>query len=480
MEKPVIFWFRQDLRLHDLPGLAAAIDTGRPLLVCYILDEGAPGEWAPGGASRWWLHHSLASLAADIEGLGGRLLLRRGDTLDTLHDLVDETDADTVYCSRQYEPWARRLERSAQRALAQRAVAVKRYPGTLLWEPESIATQSGTPFKVFTPFWRTCRRVPPPAAPRKWRKSPNWFGPPPQGDALQDWHLLPTHPDWAAAWPRLWQPGAQPARARLSAFLRGGIADYCQGRDFPARQATSGLSTHLHFGELSPAQVWHSAQQAAAGDPALAEPVEKFLSELAWREFSYHLLWHFPDIPDAPFKTQFAQFPWQGTEQGLRAWQRGETGYPLVDAGMRELWQTGCMHNRVRMVVASFLTKHLLIHWRAGAKWFWDTLLDADLANNSCSWQWVAGSGADASPYFRIFNPTAQSEKFDPQGSYVRRWVPELAKLPDQYLHRPWRAPADVLADAAVVLGETYPEPIVDHRAARESALAAYAQVKSA
>ena len=480
MEKPVIFWFRQDLRVEDLPGLTAAAATGRPLLTCYILDEAAAGEWAPGGASRWWLHHSLASLAADIEGLGGRLLLRRGDTLGILHSLIDETQAEAVYCSRQYEPWAHELESSAHQALAKRGVTVKRFPGTLLWEPEAIATQAGTPFKVFTPFWRACHQAPPPATPRESCRPQHWFSPLPQGESLQHWQLLPTQPDWAAAWPRLWRPGTQPARAKLSAFLREHIGDYCEGRDFPARQATSGLSAHLHFGELSPGQVWHSARQAATDDPALTEPVEKFLSELAWREFSCHLLWHFPAVPETPFKPQFAQFPWQGTEQLLRAWQRGETGYPLVDAGMRELWQTGCMHNRVRMVVASFLTKHLLIHWRAGAKWFWDTLLDADLANNSCSWQWVAGSGADASPYFRIFNPTAQSEKFDPQGSYVRRWVPELAKLPDQYLHRPWRAPADVLADAAVVLGETYPEPIVDHRAAREAALAAYAQVKSA
>ncbi len=478
METPIIYWFRQDLRTRDLPGLLAAAATGRPLLACYILDDLSPGEHALGSASRWWLHHSLEALAAELATLGGTLVLRNGPAPDVLGELLDETGADTIYCSRLYEPWADELEQVLHQSLEARAVTFKRFPGSLLFEPGTVLNQSGSAFKVFTPFWRHCRSADSPRAPRPRPTNINWHQQTPAGDTLANWTLLPRKPDWAKGWSDLWEPGSAGAQKRLKQFLAGPVADYTDGRNHPAREATSRLSPHLHFGEISPRTLWHRAQDLAASDPGSQQQIDKFLSEMGWREFSHHLLHHFPHISSQPFKPQFSQFPWLGNEAALQAWQMGQTGYPIVDAGMRELWQTGYMHNRIRMVVASFLTKHLLVHWRSGARWFWDTLLDADLANNSCGWQWVAGSGADASPYFRIFNPVIQGEKFDAQGDYVRQWIPELALLPDRYLNKPWEAPAAVLEAAGVTLGENYPEPLVDHKAARESALAAYASIK--
>jgi deoxyribodipyrimidine photo-lyase len=474
----VIYWFRQDLRLRDLRGLNAAAATGRPVLACYILDDDSPGEWLAGGASRWWLHHSLAALGADIEQAGGQLHLARGRPADVLARLAGASGADTVFCSRQYEPWARQLEEALFSALDKRGVMLKRYGGGLLWEPETVKNLSGAPFKVFTPFWRKCRDLPVvldgATAPRlhPW---PGQCGP---SQRLEDWALLPVRPNWAAGFEAHWQPGEGGAHRRLAAFLAGPVSQYEQGRNIPSGDATSRLSAHLHFGEIAPARVHHAAVAAGINDPALQHETEKFLSELGWREFSHHLLFHFPSLPEAAFKPAFAQFPWVGDAAALRAWQRGRTGYPIVDAGMRELWHTGYMHNRVRMVVASFLCKHLLIDWRAGQRWFWDTLVDADLANNACGWQWVAGSGADAAPYFRIFNPTTQGEKFDGEGRYVRHWVPELAALPDRYLHQPWAAPENVLQAAGVALPGTYPLPVVDHADARRGALAAYADLK--
>lgn len=480
MNAPLILWFRQDLRLHDLPALHAAIASGRPLIAVYILDDTLGSEWSAGGASRWWLHHSLKSLASEINALGGTLVLRRGDSASILQELLEQTGADTVYCTRQYEPWSVVLEQQLHTTLGQHNRSLRRYPGHLLFEPEAVRNQSGQPFKVFTPFWRNCCNLGPPGEELPTPKvgSIEWYTPPQTSDALESWALQPAQPDWAAGWDSLWQPGTQGALSRLQAFLSGPVADYAAQRDVPAVNGTSRLSPHLHFGELSPRTVWHAAQRTAAQAPELAAGVKKFLAELGWREFCHHLLFAFPHITQAPFKAQFEGFPWAGTESDLRAWQRGNTGYPIVDAGMRELWATGYMHNRVRMIVASFLTKHLRTHWLAGARWFHDTLLDADAANNLCSWQWAAGSGADAAPYFRIFNPFAQGEKFDAQGHYVRRWVPELAALPDRYLHRPWEAPGGVLQAAEVRLGETYPRPMVEHKEARAAALAAYEQIK--
>lgn len=472
---PVILWYRQDLRLADLPALCAAAHGGAPVLPVYIHDEDAAGAWAPGGASRWWLHHTLTALAADIAERGGELFLRRGDTTATLRALCEATGAHTIHCSRRYEPWAAAQEARVHGDLAEAGITLRRYPGSLLHEPGSVLTQGGEPFKVFTPFWRACRREAvslPQAIPEV-----NWFTAA-TGDTLDDWALRPASPDWAAGWGTLWQPGAQGAAERLRGFLAGPVARYAEERDLPAIAATSRLSPHLHHGEISPRQVWALCEQAKDEYPKATAAIEKFQAELGWREFSYHLLHFFPTIPEAPFKANFAGFPWQANAEHLRRWQRGRTGYPIVDAGMRELWQTGYMHNRVRMIVASFLCKHLLLHWREGETWFWDTLVDADLASNSASWQWVAGSGADAAPYFRIFNPVAQGEKFDRDGVYVRRWVPELADLPDKFLHRPWEAPASLLAEAGVTLGATYPEPVVEHRAARQAALDAYEAVR--
>ncbi|MEM6582448.1 MAG: deoxyribodipyrimidine photo-lyase [Pseudomonadota bacterium] len=479
MTQAIIYWYRQDLRTHDLAGLRAAAATGMPVIPCYILDDEAPEESALGAASRWWLHHSLVSLASDIEELGGTLVLRRGQTLAVLEELLAETGAQTIYCSRVYEPWADRIEKQLYDRFEALGVTFKRYPGSLLFEPDQILTGSNAPFKVFTPFWRRCRSAAPPAPAHPPPEDVHWYTEGCASDDITTWELTPQSPDWASRWLTLWQPGQTGAKQRMADFLSGAVGNYADGRNHPAQEATTRLSPHLHFGELSPRAIWHATMHVAQQRPELQDQIDKVLSELGWREFSHHLLFHFPHIVNEPFKSQFAQFPWLGDETALHAWQRGVTGYPIVDAGMRELWQTGYMHNRIRMVVASFLTKHLLVDWRSGARWFWDTLLDADLANNTCGWQWVAGSGADASPYFRIFNPIIQGEKFDKNGIYIRRWVPELAELPDRYLNRPWEAPAEVLAAANIQLGEHYPYPIVDHKSARESALAAYASLKS-
>lgn len=480
MTSPIIFWFRQDLRLRDHPGLSAAAATGRPVLPLFILDHDSPGDWRPGGASRWWLHHSLAALDADLRArYGDGLLLRQGKAADVLAELCESAGADTVYCTRRYEPWAAGLEESLHTRLETAGIDFRRYPGTLLFEPGSILNQAGEPFKVFTPFWRHCLRQPEPPMPRPAPEKLDLLQHSLPGEPLEDWQLTPRRPDWASEWPQLWQPGAEGAGDRLQAFLAETVEDYDAGRNHPAREATSRLSPHLHCGEISPRMVWHAARNASRERPALADEVNKFLSELGWREFAYHLLHFFPDLPEAPFKTRFKAFPWRRGKNALRAWQQGQTGYPVVDAGMRQLWQTGYMHNRLRMVTASFLTKHLLLHWRHGEDWFWDTLVDADLANNAAGWQWVAGSGADAAPYFRIFNPVTQGQKFDADGDYVRRWVPELRELPDKYLHRPFEAPAEVLEAAGVTLGDTYPQPIVEHKAAREAALAAYEEVRT-
>ncbi len=476
-DAPVILWYRQDLRITDHPALLAADASGKPVIPCYILDDDSPGHWQLGGASRWWLHHSLEALNQELTDLGSGLVIRQGESHAELERLIEETGADQVFCSRGYEPWASQLEQSLHSALAARNVELKRYPGSLLFEPEQVLTGGGLPYKVFTPYWKACLKQPTPAPPKA----------PPAGVSavngissltLQDLALLPTKPDWASHWPELWQPGSAGAEKLLTRFFSSGLQDYSEGRNHPAKDTTSRLSPHLHFGEISPRTLWHAAKSQLEQKPEMAEQVDKFLSELGWREFSHHLLVHFPHVPESAFRPAFDAFPWLGNMEHLRAWQQGRTGYPIVDAGMRELWHTGYMHNRVRMITASFLTKHLLLPWRLGEDWFWHTLLDADLANNACGWQWVAGSGADASPYFRIFNPTLQGQKFDADGDYVRQWVPELAKLPNKWLHQPELAPADVLKDAEITLGDDYPLPIVDHKAAREAALSAYAAIK--
>ena len=475
---PVIVWFRNDLRLSDNRALAAAAATGAPVIPLYILDDEAPGKWRLGGASRWWLDKSLASLAASLAERGAPLILRRGAAVPELMRLAFETKASAIYFSRAYEPWAAALELDLKTAAASAGVALKRYGGALLREPEEIRTQGGQPFKVYTPFWRALSAG---FAPTKAVAAPDILSVPeklPKSDKLASWGLHPKRPDWSGEMAKAWQPGEAGAAARLKAFLGGGLKDYAENRNRPDLPGTSRLSPHLHFGDISPAQCWRAASAAAAHKPGADKGLETFLKEIVWREFSYTLLVQRPDLPDVPFRPEFAAFPWAPDAERLKAWQRGKTGYPIVDAGMRELWATGTMHNRVRMIAASFLIKDLMIPWQQGEAWFWDTLVDADLASNAASWQWVAGSGADAAPYFRIFNPVTQGQKFDSSGSYVRRWVTELSSLPDEYIHAPWEAPALVLQAAGVALGINYPLPLVDHAAARTRALQAYEHVK--
>ncbi|MBL8551163.1 MAG: deoxyribodipyrimidine photo-lyase [Hyphomonadaceae bacterium] len=455
---PTIVWLRQDLRTRDNPALAAAAARG-PVLPLYILDDATPGKWRLGAASRWWLHMSLRALAKDIPGL----VLRAGDPGEIISRLAADTNATAIYWNRCYEPHAVARDAALKKHLAARGLETTSFNASLLHEPWEIKTKDGGPFKVFTPYWRAAAArdvaAPLPAAKLKCIAC--------RSDALDDWKLLPSKPNWAAGWEKLWTPGEKGAAARLRHFIEESLAKYAADRDRPDLPATSRLSPHLHFGEISPRQIWSALAFKEAA-------THKFASELGWREFSHHLLFHFPTLPQANWKSAFDAFPWRAAKKDFAAWSRGLTGYPMVDAGMRELWSTGFMHNRVRMIAASFLIKHLRIDWREGEAWFWDTLLDADLANNAASWQWVAGSGADASPFFRIFNPVTQGRKFDPDGKYVRRWIPEIAQLPDDFIHAPFDAPADALKSANIVLGKTYPKPIVDHAEARAAALAAY------
>lgn len=478
-DKPIIVWFRRDLRLGDNAALSAAVETGSPVLAVYILDDAAPGSWRAGAASRWWLHNSLEALDRSISALGGSLVLRRGASGDVLSALAKETKAEAVHCSRAYEPWAQRLEREVRDRLDAQGVGLRRFAGTLLHEPEQLTTQAGGPFKVYTPFWRALRSKvtvsKPLSAPTQLRAPAKL----PKSERLQSWGLLPERPDWAGGMRDAWTPGEDGARARFSSFLDEAIANYTDERNRPDLEGTSRISPHLAFGEISPRQCWWAAEAAGARERKAAGGVETYLKELAWREFSAHLLHHRPDLPEVPFRSEFSGFPWRKSAAHLKAWKKGVTGYPIVDAGMRELWTTGWMHNRVRMIVASFLIKHLLLPWQEGEAWFWDTLVDADLANNAASWQWVAGSGADAAPYFRIFNPVLQGEKFDPEGEYVRRWVPELAGLPASVIHQPWQASAAVLEAAQVKIGSTYPAPIVAHAEARAAALGAFEAIKT-
>jgi deoxyribodipyrimidine photo-lyase len=461
---PSLLWFRQDLRLADNPALIAAADRGAPIVAVYVLDDDAPGKWAMGGAARWWLHHSLTALAADLEQLGIPMVLRRGSAKTIIPELADEIGAGAVYWNRCYEPFAVARDTRIKSALTKSNARVESFGAALITEPWTVKTQSGTPFRVFTPFWNAVNKDRHPATPLKAPKI-DQIGPRIASDTLGDWALLPRHPNWATGFDEDWRPGEAGARKQLEIFIQDALSSYPTTRNLPGVEGVSRLSPYLHWGEISIRQVWHAiGLHAGSGADA-------YLRELAWRDFAYHLLWHFHDLPEKPFREEFSAFPWRSDAKALRAWQMGQTGYPFVDAGMRQLWATGWMHNRVRMVVASFLVKHLLLPWQAGEDWFWDCLVDADLASNAMNWQWVAGSGADAAPYFRIFNPVLQGEKFDGDGAYVRRWVPEVAKLSDAWLHKPWAAPPDTLATAGITLGMTYPWPIVDHGAARQRAL---------
>lgn len=475
---PLILWFRQDLRLNDNPALAAAADSGRPVIALYILDT-ATRDLMPGSAARWWLHHSLAKLDAALrQQYGLPLILRRGDPAQILPELLRDSSADTLHWNRIYEPAGIARDTAVKAALKQAGIAVETHNAALLFEPWTVKTKAGGWFKVFSPFWRACLAQPSPQ-PQRAPKSLTPYAQPIDSDVLASWNLLPTAPDWAGGLRETWTPGEAGAAARLQNFIDKNLHRYAAGRDRPDLDCTSRLSPHLHFGEIGPRQIWQVAQMAADREgAAVAQNAAKFLAELGWREFCHHLLFHFPALPQQNFRTEYDAFPWQPDADRLRAWQHGRTGYPIIDAGMRQLWATGWMHNRVRMIAASFLIKHLLQDWRAGEAWFRETLVDADLANNAGGWQWVAGSGADAAPYFRIFNPIMQGEKFDPAGDYVRRWLPELAQLPDRYIHKPWTTPEVILKQAGLTLGRDYPLPLVDHATARSAALAAFATLR--
>lgn len=471
-----VCWFRQDLRVSDNPALRAACERGRVLPV-YILDDVNAGDFAMGGASRLYLHHSLESLGRSLKGA---LRFYRGDALGVLCTLAEKLKVDAVYWNRCYDPWRMERDKRIKAHLRGMGVEVHSFNASLLWEPWTVSKGDGAPYAVFTPYYRRgCLGGEPPRAPV----------PAPALDALENsgaaWDTaaaglelaelgLPAKRYWGKKIAACWTAGERAAQKRLAEFIQEGLGHYKGGRDFPDKPYVSRMSPHLHFGEVSPNQLWYAVR--GAGDD---EHVDHYCSELGWREFSYYQLYHHPDLPRANLQVKFNRYPWADDAEALEAWKRGRTGIPFVDAGMRELWQTGYMHNRVRMVVGSFLVKNLGIHWRRGEEWFWDTLVDADLASNSASWQWAAGCGADAAPFFRIFNPVLQGRKFDPEGGYVRRFVPEIAPLPIKYLFDPWNAPREVLDKAGIQLGTTYPRPLVDLGESRRAALAAYSALRS-
>jgi deoxyribodipyrimidine photo-lyase len=464
-DNPALVWFGLDLRLADNPALERAMARQGAVLPVFIWAPEEESPWSPGAASRWWLRQSLEELEASLTRRGSKLMVRRGPTAEALLALAAESGAKSVFWNRRYEPAAMARDRDLERRLRERGIAAESCPGNILFEPGTILNGNGKPYQVFTAFWRACLAMPgpeePKPAPRRLRAPAEW----PASLQIRQLDLEPKV-DGAGVMRQTWRPGERGASKQMKAFLGGAIEMYSTGRDRPDRDGTSRLSAHLHFGEISVRQIWHEVRR----DRPAADP---YLRQIGWREFSYHLLFHYPHTPREALRPAFRRFAWRVDGAGLRAWTRGMTGYPMVDAGMRELWHTGWMHNRVRMLAASFLVKHLMLPWQEGAAWFWNTLVDADLANNTMGWQWSAGCGADAAPYFRIFNPVTQGERFDPDGEYVRRWVPELARVSNQWIHKPWEAPVPLLSEAGVELGKNYPRPMVEHAAARKRALAA-------
>jgi deoxyribodipyrimidine photo-lyase len=480
MSAPAIVWFRRNLRIADNSALAAACATGRPVLPVFTFD----GE-SLGAASAWWLHHSLSSLDSALVQAGNRLRIYKGRPAEVLPRVIAASGAASLHYAASFEPQGRLAEAELDKALPAE-LTVETVQDYYLYTPGSLRTKSGAGFKVFTPFHKASLNEPEPARPL----APPQSISPPDGDciaridsavinqSLDSLELLPVAPDWSGGLRTAWTPGEPSAFRALEYFLED-LSAYSTGRHRPDVEATSRLSPHLHFGELSPRQVWHAVNDAGLAVAAKGKAAHAFLRQLVWREFSGHLLYHFPTLPSEPLREEFRRFPWKDDEDALHAWQRGRTGVPIVDAGMRQLWETGWMHNRVRMIVASYLVKNLMIPWQHGAEWFFDTLVDADLANNSASWQWVAGCGTDAAPYFRIFNPVIQSRKFDPDGTYIRRWVPELAELPTEVLFEPWRADGLTRNLADLRYGVDYPEPLVDLGASRQQALDAYHELRN-
>ncbi|MDQ0420996.1 deoxyribodipyrimidine photo-lyase [Peteryoungia aggregata LMG 23059] len=475
--KTLILWFRKDLRLSDHAALATAAAEGFRILPLYIREPEAVGTGPLGAAQEWWLHHSLDAFGASLQGLGSRLILRSGPAETVFAALLAETGASAVFWNRRYDPCGIAIDKALKAKLIVDGIEVRTFAGQILHEPTKLKTGAGGNFRVYTPFWKALDNsgeppepIPaPPALP-----APDHW---PDSETLTDWGLLPTRPNWARGFEAEWQPGEAGAHKRLAAFVKSGLKGYRTRRDFPGEAHISKLSPHLALGEISPATLWHATR--GLSDDYASEDYIHFRKEVVWRDFSYHLLFHFPDLATKNWNAKFDAFPWRDAPDLLQKWQRGQTGYPIVDAGMRQLWQTGWMHNRVRMIVASFLIKDLLVDWREGERWFRDTLVDADPASNAASWQWVAGSGADAAPFFRIFNPVSQGEKFDPEGAYIRRFVPELKDMPAKFIHKPSEAPLTVLKDAGVSLGKTYPKPIVDHGKARDAAMAAFQGLKA-
>jgi len=493
-EKSAIFWFRQDLRLADNPGLTAAFEWARErkgtVIPVFIWAPDEEGEWPPGGATRVWLHQSLKALTAEIEKLGLRLVIieagkgkAMSSSLSALQAVAKELKAGAVYWNRRYEPSSIERDKEVKSTLREDGLTVETFNGALLLEPWQVATKEGNPYQVFTPYWRSCLNQlqvhlePPLEAPKKLPAAK--IAKPGFESSLEELELMPKI-QWEGGIVESWMPGEKGALKQLDLFLDDGLDDYSEMRNRPDIEGVSRMSPHLHFGEISPRSLWFIIKDKAQhfkNEKSKAAALS-YLREVGWREFSHHLLYYFPHTPTEPLRSDFKLFPWESNPDALKAWQKGLTGYPIVDAGMRELWHTGIMHNRVRMIVASFLVKHLRLPWVAGAQWFWDTLVDADLAQNTMGWQWTAGCGADAAPYFRVFNPMLQGEKFDTDGNYVRKWVPELAKMKSKYIHKPWEAPPLELMAAGVTLGETYPAPIVEHSEARNLALAAFQKLK--
>jgi deoxyribodipyrimidine photo-lyase len=464
MAKTNLVWLRNDLRMADNPALRAAHLGGASVIALYV-HETTKGVRSPGAAARWWLHHSLRLLGKDLAERGIELMVRSDDAERVVSAVATELDADEVFWNRRYAPAERAADTAIKEDLRSHGFAAHSCPGNVLVEPWDITTKQGKPYSVFTPFWKTLRDMPI-AQPQQ---RPDAGHPIVGSNADDDYR----EPKWADKLGQHWKVGEAAAAREVADFLDRRLDDYAEGRDFPRKDVTSRLSPHLRFGEISPRQVWHAAQAVAHADHTRQAAVDKFLSELAWRDFNYHQLYHRDDIATVPMQSKYAGVEWRQSEGDLTAWQQGRTGLPIVDAGMRELWETGYMQNRVRMLTASLLAKNLLVDWRKGEQWFWDCLVDADVASNPGNWQWVAGSGLDASPYFRIFNPVVQGDRFDSGGDYVRRWVPELAKVPDKWIHEPSAAPKDVLEQAGVQIGETYPAPIVDLKESRVRALEA-------
>ena len=469
-----VMWFRQDLRLADNPALTNALEDGKTLPI-FILDNVNSKEHINGAASKWWLHHSLIKLNKSLKN---KLCFFVGNPIDILDEIHKQFEISNIFWSRCYEPWRIKRDKKIKKYFSDQNVNVNTFNGSLLWEPWNIAKKDGTPYKVFTPYYRKgCLNSDKPRMPLPVPNLSNLISIDNHDLKIEDLELMPKH-NWYNKMISLWSPGEEGAHSKIEEFISNGLNNYKEGRNFPSNQNVSQLSPHLHFGEVSPNQVWYRAK-TKEGKLGIKKDLDHFLSELGWREFSFNLLYHFPFLPKENLQKKFDNFPWDNDKDKLKKWQKGLTGYPIVDAGMQELWQTGYMHNRLRMVVGSFLVKNLLLHWHHGERWFWDCLIDADLASNSAGWQWIAGSGADAAPYFRIFNPITQGQKFDPDGKYTRKYLPVLNDMPDKFLFNPWEAPEDVLRSAGVKLGENYPLPIVEIGSSRQKALEAFATTKT-